>query len=190
MYKLLAKQPVRQWLALAGTATLILGACYTMVQQSTRLAANDQPIALGQAILSQLENGAVPNDVVPAQSINLKNNTNVFAVIADGEQHVLASSATLDGQSPLPPKGVFTYAAAHGADTFTWQPAGNVRLATNVIAYGKAPDNGFIITGQSLAQPEKRIAVYGGLALAAWIAVLAWTSLVLLLPERKFTRSK
>ena len=190
MHKLLQKAPVRQWLALVGTATLILGACYVMLQQSTRLAANDQPVALAQTIKTQLDNGAAPNDVVSMQNINLRTNNNTFAVITDAEQHVLASSASLDGQSPLPPVGVFSYMKTHSSDTFTWQPASKVRLATYVIAYAGSGGAGYIITGQSLAEPEKRIDIYTSLALAAWLAVIAWASLTLLLPEKRFYRSK
>jgi hypothetical protein len=180
--RLLARQEVRIWLAIAGTATLIIGAAYVMVQQSTRLAANDAPLALAQTIKNSLENGATPNDVVPAQTINLRGNNNLFAIVTDGSQHVLASSATLDGQNPLPPKGVFVYTSQHGNDHFTWQPAAKVRLATYVLSYGNAPNDGFIVAGQSLDQFEKRVGTYTQLAFAAWLAVLAWTFLILILP--------
>jgi hypothetical protein len=180
--RLFAHQEVRIWVAIAGTATLIIGAAYVMVQQSTRLSANDAPLALAQTIKSSLENGSSANDVLPAQTINLRTNNNLFAIVTDGSQHVLASSATLDSQNPLPPKGVFAYTKAHGNDLFTWQPAAKVRLATYVLSYGSAPNDGFIITGQSLSQFEKRVDTYTQLALAAWLAVLAWTCLVLLLP--------
>jgi hypothetical protein len=185
MYKLLTKRPVREWLAVVGTATLVIGASYTMVQQSTRLAADDAPLALSQVIKSQLDSGASPNDVVTAHSVNLRSNTNTFAVITDAGQHVLASSASLDGQSPLPPKGVFNYTKARGSDSFTWQPAEDVRLATYVTTYGQAPNDGFIITGQSLSPAEDRIDTYGSLAMAAWLAVVAWNFLLLILPERR-----
>ena len=180
---------MRQWLALVGAATLILGASYTMVQQSTRLAANDQPISLAQTLTAQLDSGATPNDVVSLQSINLRSNNNAFAIVTDTQQHILAGSAILDGQSPLPPKGVFNYMKSHSSDTFTWQPAGGVRLATYIIAYAGPTGAGYIVTGQSLSEPEKRIDTYTKLALAAWIAVIAWASLTLLLPEKKFFKN-
>jgi len=190
MHKLLRVKAVREWLAIVGAATLVIGASYTMVQQSTRLAADDAPLAMAQTIKTQLDNGAAPNDVVPAQSTNLRTNTNVFAVVTDSSRHVIASSATLDGQNPLPPKGVFDFTSANGSDHFTWQPADNVRLATRVMTYGNADNHGFIITGQSLSQAEDRIATYGTLALAAWLATVAWTYLVLILPERRIKPSK
>jgi hypothetical protein len=101
MHKLLANRVIRDFLAVVGTATLVIGACYTMVQQSTRLATDDLPLSTAQTIKVELENGATPNDVVPSQSINLRGNNNVFAIITDESQHVVASSAVLDAQSPL-----------------------------------------------------------------------------------------
>jgi len=190
MHKLLANRVIRNSLAIVGTATLTIGACYTMVQQSTRLAADDLPLATAQTIKVQLENGATPNDTVPAQSINLRGNTNIFAIVTDNSTHVLASSATLDSQTPLPPKGVFSYTTANGTDHFTWEPTAKVRLATRVLTYSHGTDSGYIITGQSLSQAEDRINTYSLLALAAWLAVICWTFLVLILPERHLARTK
>lgn len=190
MHKLLANRVIRDFLAIVGTATLVLGASYTMVQQSTRLAVDDLPLSTAQTMKIQLENGATPNDVVPSQSINLRGNNNVFAIVTDSSHHVLASSAVLDAQSPLPPNGVFVYTSAHGTDHFTWEPSDGVRMATRVMTYSHGADSGFIITGQSLSQAEDRISTYGLLALAAWLAVIAWCFLVMILPERRLTRSK
>nr|AIA19206.1 Unknown Function [uncultured bacterium]AIA19305.1 Unknown Function [uncultured bacterium] len=112
-------------------------------------------------------------------------------IVADNDHHVIASSAALDGQTPLPPSGTFDYTAAHGSDRFTWEPKDGVRLATRVVAYGQKPNSGFVIAGQSLKPYEDRIDVYTELALAAWLASLAWTVLMLLLPTvRKVPRKK
>lgn len=188
MPQLLADKTSRHFLTIVGVATLVLGACYTMVQQATRLGADDLPLATAQTIQMQLDNGAAPNDVVPTQTVNLRDDSNVFAIVTDNDERVLASSATLDSQSPLPPKGVFDYTAAHGTDHFTWQPASHVRLATRVMTYAHGNDNGYIITGQSLSQAENHISTYGILAVAAWLAVICWTFLVLVLPERRLVR--
>lgn len=173
-----------------GSATLIIGAGYAMVQQSTRLAANDLPLATAQTVKTQLENGANPSDVVSASRINLRNSNNVFVIVADSSRHLLASSATLDGQSPLPPKGTFEVTAQKGSDHFTWEPTSKVRLATEMTTYGQSPNSGFVITGQSLSQAENRIDIYTELAAAAWLAVLAWTYLTLLMPQSTFSRRK
>lgn len=183
MNKWLARPQVRLWLAIVGVATLVLGASYTMVQQSTRLEADDLPLSTSQVVKQELQNGSSPSDVVPAHKADLRTDTSVFVVVTDDSEHVLASSATLDGQTPLPPQGVFSDAADHGSNHFTWQPTSGVRLATRVTKYGTGSNSGYIITGQSLKPYEDRIAVYSWLALVAWLAMLAWSYLLILLPR-------
>lgn len=182
MNEALAKSKIRIWLAIVGTSTLLIGTAYAMAQQSTRLAANDLPLATAQTAKHQLTNGSDAADIVPAIKTDLKEDSSVFVIITDSSKHILASSAALNGQTPLPPQGVFDYTAEHGTDHFTWQPTSGVRLASYVIKYGSGDNSGFIITGQSLKQAEERVNTYGYLAIAAWVAVLAWTSFTLLFP--------
>lgn len=182
---------IRIWLAIMGVATLVIGASYAMVQQSTRLAADDLPLTTAQTVRNQLADGTSPQDVLTAKTVDLRYNDNVFVIIADNDHHVIAGSATLDGQTPLPPAGTFDYTSAHGSDRFTWEPQPGVRLATHMLPYGQAPNSGFVITGQSLKPYEDRIDVYTELALAAWLASLAWTVLTLILPAlRRPVRKK
>lgn len=173
------------WLAVVGVATLVLGANYAMVQQSTRLSADDLPLTTAQVAKQELQAGSSASDVVPTLKTDLANDTSVFTIVTDNSKHVIASSAVLNGMTPLPPNGVFSFTTTHGTDHFTWQPQSGVRLATRVETYGKSPDDGFIITGQSLKPYENRITTYTALAAAAWLAVLAWSYLLLLLPRTK-----
>ncbi len=182
MNKLLSSARFRHWLALVGVATLVLGASYAMVQQSTRLSADDLPLSAAQVAKQELQSGSSAADVLPSLKTDLKTDSTVFIIVTDDSKHVLASSAVLNGQTPLPPNGVFSFTNSHSSDHFTWQPQSGVRVATRVIKYGKSPDNGFIITGQSLRPYEDRIGTYTALAAAAWLAVLAWSYLFLLLP--------
>jgi hypothetical protein len=185
MKKLWAKPHFRIWLAIVGASTLVLGAAYAMTQQSTRLAANDLPLATAQTVKHELENGADAADVVPAVKTNLTNESMVFVTVTDSSRHILASSAKLNGKTPLPPSGVFDYTQSKDIDQVTWQPAGNTRIATTVLSYGTGQNTGFIITGQSLKQTEKRIGIYTALAAAAWIAMIGWTTLTVLMPGLK-----
>lgn len=170
------------WLVIVGVATILLIAIYALTLISTRLAANDQPIAQAQAVKNQLENGEQPSDAIPAVKTDLRKDYSVFVTVTDSSEHVLATSATLDSQPSLPPAGTFAYTKDHGSDRFTWQPKDGVRLATYILRYGTAPNDGFIITGQSLKQADDRIRIYTWLTFAAWLAVIAWSSLLLLLP--------
>nr|AIA12457.1 Unknown Function [uncultured bacterium] len=183
MNKLLGSAHFRIWLAITGVATLVLGASYAMVQQSTRLSADDLPLTTVQVAKQELQSGSNAKDVVPTLKTDLASNTSVFMIITDNSKHVLASSAVLNGRTPLPPNGVFSFTSTHGTDHFTWEPQEGVRVATRVEKYGKSPNDGFIITGQSLKPFEDRISAYTWLALAAWLAVLAWSYLLILLPR-------
>ncbi len=183
--RLLANMQVRMWLALVGVATLVIGSSFAMVQQSTRLSADDLPLTTSQVAKQELQSDSNASDVTPTLKTDLKYDTSVFMIITDNSKHVIASSAVLNGQTPLPPNGVFSFTSLHGTDHFTWQPQTGVRMATRVTKYGQAPDDGFIITGQSLKPYEDRISTYTWLALAAWLAVLAWSYLLLLLPRIK-----
>lgn len=153
-----------------------------MTQQATRLSADDLPLTAAQTAKQELQADSSAKDVVPALKTNLRDQASAFTIITDDSEHVLASSATLDGQTPLPPKGVFSFTKQHGTDHFTWEPSPGIRLATRVTTYDSEKGSGFIITGQSLRPYEERISIYTWIALAAWLACLAWSYLLLGLP--------
>jgi hypothetical protein len=182
MKKLLTKPEFRIWLAVVGASTLVLGAAYTIAQQSARLSADDLPLVAAQNAQKLLESGSEPGDVVPSLKTDLSNDASVFTIVTDNALHVLASSASLSGQTPLPPSGVFDYTKVHATDRITWQPQSGVRLATRVVTYSNGGASGFIVTGQSLKSAEDRIDTYGALAFSAWVALVAWTTFILLLP--------
>lgn len=184
MKQLLARSSFRVWLAVFGTATLVLAGSYTMAQQSTRLSADNLPLSTAQTAQHELAGGAQPSDVVSALKTDLRNDSMAFVIVTDSTQHILASSATLDGKTPLPPTGTFTFTKDHGTDHFAWEPASEVRLATRIITYQNGVSSGFVIAGQSLKQTESHITDYGRLALATWLAVLAWTLFLVMMPER------
>jgi hypothetical protein len=182
LMKVFGNPVFRAWLAIVGVATLILGASYTMAQQSTRHSADDLPLTTAQVAKQELQSGSDAKDVVPTIKTNLRTDTSVFMIITDNTQHIIASSAVLDGKTPLPPKGVFVYTNETGSDHFTWEPSSGVRMATRATTYGVGAARGYIITGQSLKPYEDRIENYGWIALAAWLAAVAWSYLMLLLP--------
>lgn len=181
----IARTRVRTWLAIAGASTLVLGASYVMSQQSIRMSADDLPLTVSQQVKASLENGALATDLVSAQKTNLNTDNGTFVIITDGTRHAVASSAVLDGSTPLPPEGVFKFTADHGTDRITWEPKEGVRIALRVASYGKSPNDGFVLVGQPLKQFESRISFIGYLCLVAWLAMLAWTSYFLIIPEYK-----
>lgn len=165
---------MRVWLAIVGTATILLVTAYGFVQQSMRLGANDLPYASAQTIKHELESGASAADVVPQVKTDSLGDTTVFAIVTNSNHEILASSLN-DPESIRPPAGVFNYAAIHGIDSVTWQTGSGARLATTVIPY----KSGYIVTGQSLSQVEKRASTLTVLMIVAWLVVLGWAFLVL-----------
>jgi hypothetical protein len=169
------------WLAIVGASTLVLGGAYAMVQQSTRLGLDEGPLQGSIFYSQQLKDGTLdPANLSSSSKTDLSAETASFAIITDSNLHVLGSDAELNGQTPLPPKGVFDYAKANGSNTITWQPSDNARLAIRVIPVEISTLNtkGFLVIGQSLKPAEKRIAVYGQIALVAWAIMLAWVTLI------------
>lgn len=179
MRRLLEKPHFRSWLAIVGASTLVLGAGYAMAQQSARLTADQAPLVAAQQTKQLLENGKTANDSIPNNQVNLASDAAVFVTVTDSNRHILASNAKLGDRVPLPPLGVFSFTTTNSSDSFTWQPQAGVRLATRVLAYKTADGtSGFVVTGQSLQSAENQIDVFGKLALSAWIAVVAWVTLI------------
>jgi hypothetical protein len=183
MRELLSRPHFRVWLAIVGTATIVLAAAYAMVQQSTRLSADDLPNVTAQGARRLIAGGEEPEDAVSTVKVDLKTDDSGFIIITDDLRHVQASTAVLNNHTPLPPAGTFDYAQAHGRDKFTWEPQSGVRLATRIITYKSGDEKGYIITGQSLRPFEDRVDVYTRLAFAAWLATLAWATVILLIPR-------
>lgn len=167
----------RRWLTIVCAATIIIFGAYVAAQQTTRRSANNLPTFMSKAIKHELDTGAAPADAVPPTQSSLRDDSTAFAIITNADQRVLASSAILDGQKMVPPSGTFSSAGKHGSDSFTWQPDSGVRLATRVNSYQNGSK--FIVTGQSLAEPEKRIDSFGAVAVLAWIIMLAWVTIAL-----------
>jgi hypothetical protein len=179
--KLLKNTNWRIWLAIVGSGTLIIGTTYTMVQQSTRLSAQDLPLQAAQTAKHQLESGTSAQSVAPITSTDLASDSTIFVTITNAQHKILASNARLEGQPTLPPEGTFDYTASHGTDHFSWEPLSGVRQATQMLTY----KDGFIITGQSLKPYENRINTYGLLAIAGWLAMVIWSFVLILLPSKK-----
>src|SRR3954470_11132108 len=117
MKGILAKPSVQLWLAILGAATLVLIGSYAMVQQSTRLGANDIPTIEAQNLEQLLKKGTTPEEAVSDNAVDLGSGALApFAIVTDDSYHVVASSASLDGKTPLPPAGVFKYTKVHGSD--------------------------------------------------------------------------
>ena len=164
---------LRYWLAPAAAATLLIGLVYTVAQQSMRLSANDVGVQLAEDAAAALEAGQVAAGLVGAP-VDLARSLAPFTIVYDDAGQVVASSARLDGETPVLPAGVLGNARQRGESRITWQPQPGVRLATVVTRVGGATP-GFVVAGHSLREVERRIDELGLLVGVAWLATMGAT---------------
>ena len=113
--------------------------------------ANHPQLETAQSAASRLDQGAAPSTVVPATRVDIARSTEIFVIVTDSQRQVLASSASLSGETVLPPAGVFDYVRSNGEDRVTWQPAAGVRAWIVVERFSK----GFVIAGRAPGDGEQ-----------------------------------
>jgi len=163
---------------LAATVVLGLIGVAGLAQQAIRQPANHPQAEIARAAVSRLDAGESPDAVVPAAEVDIARSTDPFVIVVDGQQAVLASSASLDGHVVLPPPGVFDYVRSHGEDQITWQPAAGVRSWIVVDAFR----GGFVIAGRSPADGEAAayLLMFWGSVAALGLAAVTTVGLLLL----------
>jgi len=147
-------------------------ALYAIPQQVLRQGADDPQIQLADDLAARLEKGANPADAVPAARIDMTRSLSPFVIAYDAAGHPVASQATLDGVTPVPPAGVFDYVQTHGINKITWQPRHGLRIAA-VVQQVKGPQGGFVLAGRSMREVQARIDHVQNLAGLTWLAMLA-----------------
>lgn len=165
------KHILRQWLPLAVAITALCGLVYLAVQQELRQSANDPQIQIAEDAALALENGAAVDTRMPVDTTALEHSLAPFVMVFDDNGKVVASSATLRGETPQLPAGILDYVRTHGEDRVTWQPETGVRIAAVVVRVeGARP--GFVLAGRSLREIEVREDNALLVAGAAWIVSL------------------
>jgi hypothetical protein len=167
----------KKWLPLA---ILTVGACglvYLAVQQSLRASANDPQIQMAEDAASALNSGTKAETLIPAKKVDLAISLAPFMMVFDETGNVVVSSVTLQGQNPPLPPGVLDYVKQNGEDRVTWQPENGIRVAAVIVK----SNNGFVLTGRSLLEIEKRVSQMGRLSFTAVLViwVLTFTAIAL-----------
>jgi hypothetical protein len=164
------------WLPFAALITFTCLLTDLLVQQSIRQAANDPQIQLAEDISEALSTGAATPDQIipPGQIMDISASLDPYIILYDSTGAPLASSASLNGQTPTLPPGVFASVRQQGEDRITWQPQNGVRGAVIVDSFsGNASSSGgFVLVGRSLREVEVREDNILHLALLAWLAGL------------------
>jgi hypothetical protein len=159
------------WIACVLLATLGAGVLWLSHGLALRSGGDRLPLRLAARAAGQLASGSPPGGVLPP-AVNMASSPAAFVMVFDSSHHVLASSGRLGGRIPQLPGGVLSFAAAHGEDRITWEPAPGLREAAVIEPYG-GPRPGFILAAQSLQViSRQQLSVIWGIA-GGWLAVLA-----------------
>lgn len=159
------------WIVLVIVSTLLIGLVYATGQQILRQGANDPQIQITEDIASQLVKGVPINNVIAPISVDIDKSLAPFVIVYDKDGNVTSSQAALDGKTPELPRGVLDYAKRYTQHRLTWQPKPGVRVAIVVQYYiGPNETRGFVLTGRSLQEVEKRENALMFLGVYGWIA--------------------
>jgi hypothetical protein len=161
---------VLQSALMAVIVTLVALMSYVVGQQVLRSTANDPQIQMAHDATFRLAAGADLHiggvDLVdPSRSLA------PFLIVYDAGGRPISSSAVLDGRTPVPPAGVFSYTQAHHEERVTWQPRPGVRIAAVVVPFG-GDHPGFVLAGRSLAYVEASTQNLLLGAIVGWLALL------------------
>lgn len=182
-----------RWLYAAVPVTLVLGACYAVVQQDYRESLNDPQIQMAEDGALALLKGGVPAQVMPLSagqtgartpSFDLSQSLSAWVAVYDASGTPLEASASLESAPPRLPAGVFDTSTwvkhSNGAfydqgpvpeTRFTWQPRDGVRQA---VVLAQTPDKKyFVAAGRNMREVEQRIEHEGETLFVAWLATLA-----------------
>jgi len=186
------KRIILHYLPLAIVIVAGFGFSYLVIQQALRMGANDPQVQMAEDASVALAYSANVDQVVPAQKVDISNSLAPFLIVYDSTGKVMASSATLQGVTPVLPPGVLDYVRIHGEDRVTWQPAPGVRIAA-VIAPVETQAMGspaFVLAGRSLRESEARADQFLQLTAAGMLFTLIVVLAAVILLEWVFREKK
>ena len=180
------KNILRVWLPFAMTISAFCLLVYVTVQQTYRQGADDPQIQMANDAVNALIHGQNAEGLVPAAKISVADSLSPFLIIYDATGKELASSATLDGQSPRLPGGVFDSTKTLGENRISWQPKDGVRIATVIVSYPE----GFVLAGRNLREVEQREAQVSAIAGLTWALAMLGTLVVIAFGEIFLTEKR
>lgn len=165
-------------LVLAGISSVLALALYLIPQQVLRNGANDPQVELATNLATRLESSGITNGLQQGALVNsggvvdMARSLSPFLIVYDDQGRALGSNAQLNGQTPVPAKGVFDYVRTHGEERVTWRPGDGVRVAA-VVERVNGPQPGFVLAGRSLREVQANIHHIRNLAGLTWLGMLA-----------------
>lgn len=171
------------WLPLAVVASGLCVFTYVAVQQNYRMNANDPQIEMAQNTAAWLSQGVSPQALVVGTPVDISTSLSTFTILFDANGNPLASSAQLNGKTPLVPQGILTAALKSGENRVTWQPQPEVRIAAVVDSYKSADSSGYVLVGRSLREVEARIDNLTPMLTLTWVCALVASLVTIILAE-------
>jgi hypothetical protein len=174
-------------LILTALASGLALALYAIPQQVLRLGADDPQIAMATDVVASLEKsgpagmlqpGALPAIAGGSAQVDMARSLTPFIIVYDGQGLPLASQAYLNGQTPIPPSGVFDNVRQHGEARISWQPIlgreNGVHIAAVIqrIQGSNGAAAGFVLAGRNMREVEAREQQVRQMAGATWIGML------------------
>lgn len=144
----------KQWLVIAVIVTCFYLVSYALIQQTIRLTANEPQVAMAEDIAASLSKGQFPKDLNTNGQIDISKSLSTFIIIFDSNGKAVSANGKINGQIPVPPKGVFDFTLVNGEDRFTWETRDGTRIAAAVVK-SSGWQNGFVLVGRSLREVEK-----------------------------------
>ena len=142
---------------------------YVAVQQSYRTNADDPLIQIARDLKIKYSQSGLDSLSDVKDKIEISSSSiSPFYVIYDENAKPVSSNALLYNNMPQLPTGVFRAAKENGENKISWQPAPGLRFAT-VIVHVSGKFNGYILSGRSLLETEKRIENLTLMAGLAWL---------------------
>jgi hypothetical protein len=160
------------WMPSAVAVTLVCGIAFTIVQQNYRQSANDPQLQMAEDAAAALSAGASPSQVATGPQVDMATSLAPFIIVFDSAGKPLASTASLGGQTPIPPIGVLQTATDQGQNMVTYEPRSGVRAAVEVVRWSASGASGTVVAGRSLREIEQRENELGLMVIAGWLATL------------------
>ncbi len=118
----------------------------------------------------------IQNQINALRKVDVSLSLSPFVAVYDAQGKLLASSGIVDNQPISIPSGVFTGVSKTGESRVTLEPQAGVRIASDIQAFNQSKlfskGDGFVVSGKSLSETEKRIHRIALMVLLAWIAAL------------------
>ena len=180
------KSIFRIWIPFAVTVTAFCALTYATVQQSFRQNANDPQIQLAEDAVDAIVDGKAVEAIVPVEKVSVAKSLAPFLIAYDREGNELASSVTLDGQTPQLPDGVLDSTQELSENRVTWQPRDGVRIAAVIVSY----EDGYVLAGRNLREVEAREAQLTTFTGITWVIALLATLVVIAFGEYFLSEKK